>query len=93
MVLGSALCAAQVGPFWPGTNLQQVNPDFKELLLAFNAHNVEYLIVGAHALAAHGHVRATKEPGSLGAYLREFERSKGITSAFRLRCTFGRSNG
>jgi hypothetical protein len=36
-----------------------VNPDFKELLLIFNAHNVEYLIVGAHALAAHGHVRAT----------------------------------
>lgn len=35
--------------------------DFKELLLAFNAHAVEYLIVGAHALAAHGHVRATKD--------------------------------
>ena len=35
--------------------------DFKELLLAFNANNVEYLIVGAHALAAHGHVRATKD--------------------------------
>lgn len=38
-----------------------MNPDFKELLLAFNEHNVEYLIVGAHALAAHGHVRATKD--------------------------------
>jgi hypothetical protein len=38
-----------------------VNPDFKELLLTFNAHNVEYLIVGAHALAAYGHVRATKD--------------------------------
>jgi len=38
-----------------------LNPDFKELLLAFNAANVEYLIVGAHALAAHGHVRATKD--------------------------------
>ena len=37
--------------------------DFKELLLAFNAHDVEYLIVGAHALAAHGHVRATKDLG------------------------------
>ena len=46
---------------WPGTNRQKVNPDFKELLLAFNAHEVEYLIVGAHALAAHGHVRATKD--------------------------------
>ncbi|HKR11435.1 MAG TPA: hypothetical protein VJT15_05220 [Pyrinomonadaceae bacterium] len=39
-----------------------MNPDFKELLLAFNARGVEYLIVGAHALAAHGHVRATKDP-------------------------------
>jgi hypothetical protein len=38
-----------------------VNPNFTELLLAFNEHNVEYLIVGAHALAAHGHVRATKD--------------------------------
>lgn len=38
-----------------------MNPEFKELLLAFNAQNVEYLIVGAHALAAHGHVRATKD--------------------------------
>lgn len=38
-----------------------MNQDFKELLLAFNAHDVEYLIVGAHALAAHGHVRATKD--------------------------------
>ena len=42
-------------------NIQRMNQDFKELLLAFNAHNVEYLIVGAHALAAHGHVRATKD--------------------------------
>jgi hypothetical protein len=38
-----------------------VNTDFKEILLTFNAHGVEYLIVGAHALAAHGHVRATKD--------------------------------
>src|ERR1051326_1854428 len=38
-----------------------MRPDFKELLLAFNAHNVEYLVVGAHALAAYGHVRATKD--------------------------------
>lgn len=36
-------------------------PRLQELLLAFNARNVEYLIVGAHALAAHGHVRATKD--------------------------------
>ncbi len=35
--------------------------DFKELLELFNARNVEYLIVGAHALAFHGHIRATKD--------------------------------
>ncbi len=38
-----------------------MNRDFIELLAAFNAHTVEYLVVGAHALAAHGHVRATKD--------------------------------
>jgi len=38
-----------------------MNPDFRELLLALNAHDVEYLVVGAHALAAYGYVRATKD--------------------------------
>ncbi|MBC8131942.1 MAG: hypothetical protein H7X95_03100 [Deltaproteobacteria bacterium] len=38
-----------------------VNSDFSDLLATFNAHAVEYLVVGAHALAAHGHVRATKD--------------------------------
>jgi hypothetical protein len=38
-----------------------MSPDFKELLLGFNDEGVEYLIVGAHALAAYGHVRATKD--------------------------------
>lgn len=36
-------------------------PRLQELLLTFNAHKVEYLIVGAHALAVYGHVRATKD--------------------------------
>ena len=35
--------------------------DFKDLLSAFSARGVEYLVVGAHALAAHGYVRATKD--------------------------------
>ena len=34
---------------------------------AFNARRVEYLVVGAHALAAHGHVRAT---GDLDVWIR-----------------------
>lgn len=38
-----------------------MSPDFAELLSTFNAHSVDYLVVGAHALAAHGHVRATKD--------------------------------
>jgi hypothetical protein len=38
-----------------------MNRDFSELLSAFDAAGVESLVVGAHALAAHGHVRATKD--------------------------------
>ena len=37
------------------------NRDFVELFVTFNDHGVDYLVVGAHALAAHGHVRATKD--------------------------------
>lgn len=37
------------------------NPDFSDLFAALNAAGAEYLVVGAHALAAHGHVRATKD--------------------------------
>jgi hypothetical protein len=38
-----------------------LNQDFRDLLSVFNDHGVEFLVVGAHALAAHGHVRATKD--------------------------------
>ncbi len=37
-----------------------MNPDFKDLLSTLIAHKVDFLVVGAHALAVHGHVRATK---------------------------------
>jgi hypothetical protein len=37
------------------------NRDFKDLLSELNAHGVEFLVIGAHALAAHDHVRATKD--------------------------------
>jgi hypothetical protein len=36
-----------------------MNRDFRDLLSEFSVANVEYLVIGAHALAAHGHVRAT----------------------------------
>ena len=36
-----------------------MNPDFSEMLSAFSAEGVEYLLVGAYALAVHGLPRAT----------------------------------
>ncbi|MBI3918306.1 MAG: hypothetical protein HY322_15020 [Betaproteobacteria bacterium] len=44
-----------------------MSPDFRDLLSEFNAHGVEYLVVGAYALAAHGRVRAT---GDLDIWVR-----------------------
>ncbi len=39
----------------------RVNQDFLDLLSAFNAGEVLYLIVGAYAVGVHGHPRATKD--------------------------------
>ena len=36
-------------------------PDFVEFLKLLNAHNVEYLVVGGHAVAYHGFPRATAD--------------------------------
>ncbi len=44
-----------------------MNPDFADMLSALSAAGVEFLIVGAHALAAHGVPRAT---GDLGIWVR-----------------------
>ena len=44
-----------------------MNPDFVEMLSALSAAGVDYLIVGAHALAAHGLPRAT---GDLDIWVR-----------------------
>ena len=38
-----------------------MNEDFRDLLAEFNARQVEFVLVGAHAFAAHGHVRATQD--------------------------------
>lgn len=40
-------------------SIMETQPDFKELLALFNAHRVEYLIVGGYALAFHGAPRFT----------------------------------
>ena len=36
-----------------------MNSDYRDLLSEFNAHRVDFLVVGAFALAAHGCIRAT----------------------------------
>jgi len=42
-----------------GRICMEIQKDFKELLELFNAHKVEYLIVGGYALAFHGAPRVT----------------------------------
>jgi len=37
------------------------NSDFKDLLSSFVGADVRFMVVGAYALAYHGHVRATKD--------------------------------
>jgi len=44
-----------------------MNRDFSDMLSALCAENAEFLVVGAHALAAHGHPRAT---GDLDIWVR-----------------------
>lgn len=39
----------------------EIYRDFQELLALFNAHNVEYVIVGGYAMAAHGVPRYTAD--------------------------------
>ncbi len=44
----------------------QLDPDSREFVESFNAHEVRYLVVGGYALAAHGLPRAT---GDLDAWV------------------------
>jgi hypothetical protein len=44
-----------------------MNRDFAEMLAELSAAAAEYLLVGAHAMAAHGHPRAT---GDLDLWVR-----------------------
>jgi hypothetical protein len=43
----------------PSPESLSLNPDFRDILSEFDAAGVEFLVVGAYALAAHGLVRAT----------------------------------
>lgn len=38
-----------------------LNEDYKDILLAFGAANVEFLLVGAYAMAVHGYPRTTMD--------------------------------
>jgi len=38
-----------------------MNKDLKDILCAFNAQNVDYLVVGAYAVGVHAEPRATKD--------------------------------
>jgi hypothetical protein len=43
----------------PSATRGLLNPDYRDILSAFSEEKVEFLVVGAYALAAHGFVRAT----------------------------------
>lgn len=52
----------------------EIRKDFKELLESLNAHEVEYVVIGAFALAWHGHPRYT---GDLDLYVHPEPRNAG----------------
>ena len=49
------------------TPLRDLNSDFKDLLVCFGSEGVEYVLVGAYALAFHGAPRAT---GDIDVFIR-----------------------
>jgi Nucleotidyltransferase of unknown function (DUF6036) len=49
-----------------------LNPDYRDILSIFNEEKVEYLVVGAYALAAHGLPRAT---GDIDLWISRDERN------------------
>lgn len=58
--------------------------DFKDLLRAFNANAVKYLIIGAHAFGVHAEPRTTKD---LDLFIRSDE--KNARAAFKALAEFG----
>jgi hypothetical protein len=58
--------------------------DFKDLLRAFNANAVKYLIIGAHAFGVHAQPRATKD---LDLFIRSDEEN--AKAVFRALAQFG----
>ena len=59
----------------------EIQPDFKELLALFNQNKVEYVVVGAFALAFHG---APRFSGDIDVYVRPTpENARRVTAAIR----------
>lgn len=61
-----------------------MNKDLKELLLAFNAHGVKYLVVGGYAVGVHAEPRATKD---LDIFIRTDEENS--RAVYRALAAFG----
>lgn len=66
------------------TPLRGLNPDFRDLLLCFAREGVEYVLVGAYALAFHGVPRAT---GDIDVFVRPTPANAERT--WRALCAFG----
>ena len=61
-----------------------LNQDYRDMLSAFNDEKVEYMIVGAYAVAAHGVVRAT---GDIDLWIRSSQDN--ARRAWRALASFG----
>ncbi len=60
----------------------EVQPDFRDLLALFNAHKVDYMIVGGYALAFHGAPRFT---GDLDIFVKpDLENARHILKALEM---------
>ncbi|QEG22030.1 nucleotidyltransferase [Mariniblastus fucicola] len=60
------------------------NPDFKDMLRALSGAKIDFLLVGAYAVAAHGHPRAT---GDLDLWVRPS--SETAPRVYRVLAEFG----
>ena len=59
----------------------KIHPDYKDFISALNNNNVRYVIVGAYALAFHGHPRAT---GDIDIWIQpERENATALLAALR----------
>ena len=58
--------------------MEDLNPDFRDLIESFTSHHVEFLVVGAYALAFLGHTRFTED---IDIWIRRIEDNSARTRA------------